>query len=97
MVIDNIDELRQQQLESVSILGCLKIFLNSMEVPERRIGSVIETLLLPFRKHIRYQAVANVVAKRSQNVARFCVTSCNERQAFKTDHRVTAPIGEPVV
>src|SRR4051812_3194426 len=33
----------------------------------------------------------------TQYVARFEVAPADQRQSFKTDHRVAAPVGEPVV
>ena len=35
--------------------------------------------------------------ERAQDVARLAMTSGDERQPFEADHRVAAPVGEPVI
>ena len=71
--------------------------MDGVEEPQGGVGGVIEPLLGAFRKHVRDEAVANVVAERAQDVAGLALASRAERQPFEADHRVAAPVGEPVV
>src|SRR5947208_2810469 len=58
---------------------------------------VVQTLLLTFWKHVRYQSVADVVRKRPQDVSCLDVTAGNQGEFLETDHRVAPPIGKPVI
>ena len=80
-----------------SIVRGFEIAIQRMKKPERRVGGVIQALVLAFREHVGNQAVANVVGERAQNIAGFDVAAGRQRQPFQTDHRVAAPIGEPVI
>src|SRR3954449_5415003 len=68
-----------------------------MEEPHSGISGVIQPRALAFRKHIRYQSVANVTSKRPKNVGCFDESAGGEGQTFQADHRVPAPICEPVI
>ena len=68
-----------------------------MEEPQRGVGRVIEAFLLALREHVRDQAVADVVGEGSQDVAGFGLAAGRERQPLEADHRVAAPVGEPVI
>ena len=74
-----------------------EIATERVEEPEGRVGGVIKPFLLAVGKHVRDQAVADVMRERAQDVARFEAAAGRERQAFETDHRVAAPIGEPMI
>ncbi len=71
--------------------------MDGVEEPERRVRRVVQPLLRSLGKHVRDQAVAHVVAERPQDVARLALPAGAERQPFEADHRVAAPVGEPVV
>src|SRR5205814_5583051 len=58
---------------------------------------MIEPFFFALGKHIRYEAVADVMCERAKNPSRFYLPACCEGQSFKTDHRIPAPIGEPVI
>ena len=68
-----------------------------MEVPQRRVDRVIQRLALAFGKQVRQQAVAHVVRKRTQDRAGFAIAAGAQRQSFEADHRVAAPVAEPVI
>src|SRR5262245_36956361 len=68
-----------------------------MEIPQGGIGGVIPAFLLMLGKHVGNQAIAYVVSERPQNVAGFSMTSGDQRESFKTDHGVPAPIRKPMV
>ena len=74
-----------------------QVAMDRVEEPERGVRRVVEPLLGPFREHVRNQAVAHVVPERAQDVARLALAARAERQPFEADHRVAAPVGEPVV
>ncbi len=71
--------------------------LDGVKEPQRRIGRVIEPLVLPFGEHVGQQSVADVAGEGADQVARFGTAAGHEGQPFEADHRVAAPIGEPVV
>src|SRR6266550_7194157 len=58
-------------------------------------------MIFPFlcavRKHVRNQAVPDVVGKGAKNITGFQPSSGRESEALQTDHSVTAPISEPMV
>src|SRR5262245_17281356 len=68
-----------------------------MEVPERRVRGVIQALVLMLWEHVWYQAIANVMRKRPENVACFYMTTGAQSQAFEADHGVAAPVCKPVI
>ena len=71
--------------------------MDRVEEPQRRVGRVVQPLLRAFREHVRNQAVAHVMAERAQDVSRLALTAGAECQPFEADHRVAAPVGEPVI
>ena len=68
-----------------------------MEIPQRRIDRVIQRLALAFRKQVRQQAVLHIVRERAQDRAGFAIAAGAQRQPFEADHRVAAPVAEPVI
>src|SRR5437868_2504067 len=58
-------------------------------------------MIFPFlravRKHVRNQAVSDVVGKGAKNITVFQPAPGREGEALQTDHSVTAPISEPMV
>jgi hypothetical protein len=71
--------------------------MDRVEEPERRVGGVVQPLLGSLGEHVRNEAIAHVVAERAQDVSRFALTPCAERQPLEADHRVAAPVRKPVV
>src|SRR5262249_39790365 len=49
------------------------------------------------REHVGKQTIPYVVAERAQDITCFDVTAGSESEAFQTDHRVAAPIREPMI
>ena len=68
-----------------------------MEEPQRRIGGVIQAFAIAFRKHVRDQPVAHIMCESTQDPFTFRDAPGCEGQTFERDHRVAAPIGEPVI
>ena len=95
--IDDALERRVQQRQRHPVVGQCEVPRHGVEEPERRVRRVIEAFLLPLGEHVRDQAVADVVRGRSQDVPSLDVAARRERQPFEADHRVAAPVGEPVV
>ena len=71
--------------------------MQRVEEPERRVGGVVEALTASFREHVRDQPVAYVMGEGAQDPPRLDRPPGRERQPFERDHRVAAPIGEPVI
>src|SRR4029450_12552131 len=94
---DDLDEGRQQQAECVVILRDPHVTINRVKNPQRRIGRVIEAFARAVGKHVRDEAVADVMAERAENVPGFAISARRERQSLEADHGVAAPIGEPVI
>ena len=97
MVLRDVDEDRQEEPQRDPVLSLFQIAPKRMKEPEGRVRSVIEAFLLPVRKHVRDQSIADVVRESSQDVARLERAAGDERQTFQADHRVAPPIGEPVI
>ena len=95
--LDDRGEHRKQLLHDRAVARDFHVACDRVEVPQRRIGRVIERFALAFRKQVRQQAVAHVVRKRTQDRAGLAVATGGERQAFEADHRVATPVAEPVI
>ena len=74
-----------------------EIAIDGVEVPEAGVGGVVEALAGAFREHVGDQAVPHVVGEGAEDVARLLVAARQEGQALEVDHRVAAPVGEPVI
>ncbi len=68
-----------------------------MEEPQRRVRRVIQPFLLAFREHVRDEPITNVVGEGTKDVPGFEMPAGGERQPLEADHRVAAPVGEPVI
>src|SRR3954464_11980404 len=68
-----------------------------MEEPEGCVRRVVQALLLALREHVRDESIANVMGEGAKDPARLPIPAGRECQAFETDHRVAAPVGEPVI
>ena len=68
-----------------------------MKKPERGIGRVIEPIALPLGKQVGNEPVAHIAGEGPQDIACLRLPARDQCQPFQTDHRVAAPIGEPVV
>ena len=86
------------RMRSVSrVAGGGDVAADGVEEPERRVGGVIQALALAVRKHVGDQPVAHVAREGPQDERRFAGAAGSERQPFEADHRVAAPVGEPVI
>jgi hypothetical protein len=78
-------------------LAMLHIAVQRMKKPQRRIGRVVKPFILPFREHVRDQPFVHVMSKGAQNPACLDRSPGRQSEPFERDHRVPAPIGEPVI
>ena len=94
---DDLVERRQEIAQRLDILRDGDVAIDGVKEPERRVGGVVEPFLIAFRKEVRYQAVAKMMRERHQDAARLRMPARAQRQAFEADHRVAAPVREPVI
>ena len=97
MVIDDVEQLREQQPQRFAIVGRFDVAPDGVEEPERCVGRVIQPFVVALGEHIRDQPVADVRGECAQDVAGLAEAAGAEGQAFEADHRVAAPVGESVV
>ena len=97
MVLDDVDELGEEHLEGRIVAGDVEVAVDRVEEPEGGVGRVVEALGLAVGEEVGDQAVADVVGERAEDVAGLVVPAGREGQPFEADHRVAAPVGEPVV
>ena len=97
VVIDDVAQHRQQLDQRPPIVGHAQVAIERVEEPQRRVGGVIEALVRAFGEHVRDEAVADVVREHAQDRAGLGVRPGAQRQALERDHRVAAPVREPVV
>ncbi len=69
VMLDDVAKHRQQKPQRVLVAGRFQVTLDGVEVPERRVGRVIQTFALPLGKQIGNQPVANVAGEGPQDVA----------------------------
>ena len=60
---------RQEELQGRFVSAVLDIAVQRVKEPQRRIGGVVEALVLSFREQVRDQSVAHVVSKGAQDPA----------------------------
>ena len=87
----------QKELQGRLVPAMLDIAVQRVKEPQRRIGGVIEALVLSFRKQVRNESVAYVVSKGPQDPARLDRSPGCQSDSRERDHRVPTPVGEPVV
>ncbi len=63
----------------------------------RRVGRVVEAVLIAFGEQIGDQPLIEMLRERHEGVARLGGAAGGEREALEADHRVAAPVGEPVI
>ena len=93
----DLDELRQKRVQQRTVARRRDIAIERVEEPQRGVGRVIQAVALALRKQVRQQAVANAARERAQDAFRFCGAARQQREPFEADHRVAAPIREPVI
>src|SRR2546425_702521 len=97
VVLDNVQQCREDQPEGGTILCHLEVAVDGMEEPECRVSGMIQALLSTFREHVWHQTVADVSGKGAQDPARLGVTPGDQGEPFEADHGIAAPIVKPVV
>src|SRR5215469_9661741 len=58
---------------------------------------MIESFSRSLRKHVRDESVPYILRKGSEDISGLLHTAGYERQPFQGDHRVAAPVCEPVI
>src|SRR5215469_18371562 len=58
---------------------------------------MIESFSRSLRKHVRDESVPYILRKGSEDISGLLYTAGYERQPFQGDHRVAAPVCEPVI
>lgn len=97
MAADNIFQEREQQPKGRRVVRVIDVALERVKEPQRRVGCMAKPLILAFGKQIGDKAIACVMGKGAQDGTGFADPPGNERQPFKRNHCVAAPICEPVV
>ena len=88
---------RQKECQGSLVLAVPDIAVQRVKEPQRRIGRVVEALILSFREQVRDQAVAHIVSEGAQDPACLDRSPGRQSEAFQRDHCVPAPVGEPVM
>jgi hypothetical protein len=74
---------RQKERQGRLVLAMLDIAVQRMKEPQRRIGGVVEALILSFREQVRDQSVAHVVSEGAQDPSRLDRSPGRQRQSFE--------------
>src|SRR5882672_8455167 len=88
MMLGNIEQLRQNLLERRAIARKFDVSIQCMKKPQGGVGGVVKALVLTFGKHVRNQAIPDVVSERSQNPSGFGETPRRQGQTLEADHGV---------
>ena len=83
VVLDDVQQLRQEQLEGGPVAGDLEVAVDGVEEPERRVGGVVEAFLLALGEHVGDEAVADVMGEGAQDPAGLGVAAGGEGQALR--------------
>ena len=97
MVLDDGFELGQELPERHAIVGRPEVAFDRVKEPERRVGRVIQPFLRALRKHVRDEAIPDVMPEGAEDVAGLPLAARAQGQPLEADHRVAAPVGEPMI
>src|SRR5881397_329373 len=61
MMLGDIDQDRQQQVQSGPIIGVMQVTTKRVKKPQSRVGGVIKSFLFPIGKHVWDESIANVM------------------------------------
>src|SRR5438132_7728973 len=70
MMLRDIDQDRQQQMQSGSILGITQVTTKRVKKPQSRVGGMIKPFFFSIRKHVWDEPIANVMGEGAQNISR---------------------------
>src|SRR5690606_18441264 len=96
VMLDDLLQRRKNHLQRRLVLRRFEVAIQRVEEPERGIGGVIDTFILPIRKVVRNEPVFHVMSESAKHPSRFGMTTGGDRQPLERDHRVAPPIGEPM-
>src|SRR5262245_36156034 len=68
-----------------------------MKEPQRRVGGVVEAFVSAVGEEIGDESVADIMSEGAKDVTGLVVPAGGQGQALQRDHRVAAPVREPVV
>ena len=94
---DDLLEGREDDGQRGVVLGCGVVGTDGLDVPERGVDSVVLGRLAAVGKPVRQHPAVHEPAERREDPARDLGASGRQRQAGQRDHRVAAPVAEPVV
>src|SRR5258708_14230082 len=97
MMLGDVDQNWQKMLQGVAVVSAFQITTERVKKPQGCVRSVIHPFLRTVGKHVWNKTVADIGGERAQDVTGFEKAPGDKRQTFETDHRVTSPIGEPVI
>src|SRR5205823_11896892 len=71
MILRDVDQDRQQQVQSGPIVGVMEVTTKGVKKPQSRVRSMIEPFFFSIRKHVWNEPIAYVMRKGAQNISRF--------------------------
>ena len=74
---------RQKEFQGPLVLAMLDIAVQRVKEPQRRIGGVVEALILSFREQVWDQPVAHVVSEGAQDPPCLDRSPGRQRQSFE--------------
>src|SRR5207237_8450717 len=97
MMLGDIDQDRQQQVQSGPIIGVMQVTTKRVKKPQSCVGGVIKPFFFSIRKHVWDESIANVMREGAQNISRVQRATGNECESLQRNHGIASPIGEPVI
>ena len=83
VVLDDVHRASAARARSVARSPVtVEVAVERMEEPERRVGGVVQALVLALGKHVGDEPVAHVMGERAQDLAGLDVAAGDERQAL---------------
>ncbi len=97
MVLKHGPEDGQQGQQRLTVVRDPVIPADRVKIPQRRIRRVVEAHPLSFGEEIRNQSIFHIIGKGSEDGSGFLMAPGTECETFQADHRIAAPIREPMV
>ncbi len=95
--IGDLEQTRQEDRQTLAVVGPLHVAIKRVKKPERGVRRMVQAIGSAFRKHVGNQPVADVVCESAQDEPGLGGPTGRQGQALEADHRVAAPVGEPVI
>src|SRR5215467_12777070 len=97
MQSDDLFKPREQTVQRVAVAAHIDVPVRCMKEPKSCVGCMVKPLTGSFWKHVGNEPVFQIHREGAENVACLRNATRCEGQSFQADHRVSSPIGEPVV